>query len=307
LSSENGEAQTVESAPAAESGFTRADLMALTKARLSLLVIITTLVGFWLGAKTVGAGIDWVRLIHTLVGSALAAAAASVFNQLMEIDIDAKMSRTADRPLPAKKIPPAAAFVIGWVLAALGIVHLAVMVNAEASAAAAATLLVYVFVYTPMKRRSSLNTLVGAVSGALPPLIGWFGAGGGFGVEAWFLFGLLFFWQLPHFVAINWMYREQYEDAGFVMWSNGDESGARTAALALFFSACMVALMTVPGVFGFCQVWAVVLAVAVSVWMVWLAAKFWRDRSRDSARKLFLYTLLYLPISLGLLIFGWRA
>jgi protoheme IX farnesyltransferase len=281
--------------------------MALTKARLSLLVIITTLVGFWLAAKTVGGPFDWARLIHTLVGSALCACAASVFNQLMEIDIDAKMARTADRPLPAKKLPPAAAFVIGWVLAALGVVHLGVKVNAPAAAAAAATLVVYVFIYTPMKRRSTLNTLVGAVSGALPPLIGWYGAGGGFGVGGWFLFGVLFFWQLPHFVAINWMYREQYEDAGFVMWSNGDASGARTATLALAFSICMAVLMAVPGFLGFCQIWAVVLLVAVSLWMVWLAVKFCRARTRVAARKLFLFTLLYLPISLGLLIAGWRV
>ena len=307
--SSNSEAQEGAATAAAggRAGFSGADLMALTKARLSLLVIITTLVGFWLASKSAGAGLDWVKLMHTVVGSALAACAASVFNQLMEIDIDARMARTSDRPLPAKKLSPAAAFAIGWVLAAMGIVHLAVKVNAEASAAAAATLLVYVFVYTPLKRRSTLNTLVGAVSGALPPLIGWFGAGGGLGVEAWFLFGLLFFWQLPHFVAINWMYREQYEQAGFVMWSNGDESGARTAKLALGFSICMVLLMLVPPIAGFCALWAAGLGVLASARMVMLAGKFWQDRTRDSARRLFLYTLLYLPISLALLIIGWRA
>ena len=275
--------------------------MALTKARLSFLVIITTLVGYWLGSRSAGGGAGWMVLVHTLFGSALAACAASVFNQLMEIDIDAKMARTADRPLPAKKIPPAAAFVIGWLLAALGVVHLAVKVNAPAAFAAAATLLTYVFVYTPMKRRSSLNTLVGAVSGALPPLIGWFGAGAGWGVEAWFLFGLLFFWQLPHFVAINWMYREQYEDAGFVMWSNGDASGARTSVLALIFSACQAALGAVPGLLGFCRPWASVLLVLAGLWMVSLAMRFYRERTRVSARRLFLFTLLYLPVSLGLL------
>jgi protoheme IX farnesyltransferase len=281
--------------------------MALTKARLSLLVIITTLVGFWLGARTAGGGPGFVTLLHTLFGSALAACAASVFNQLMEIDIDARMARTADRPLPAKKLPPAAAFVIGWLLAAFGVVHLAAKVNSAAAFAAAATLLTYVFVYTPMKRRSTLNTLVGAVSGALPPLIGWFGAGAGWGAEAWFLFGLLFFWQLPHFVAINWMYREQYEQAGFVMWSNGDESGARTATLALVFSSCQAALGLVPAVFGFCHLWACIALVAVGLWMVRLAWKFYRDRQRTSARRLFLFTLLYLPVALGLLIAGWRV
>ena len=281
--------------------------MALTKARLSMLVIVTTVVGYWLASRSSGLPTDWGRLIHTVIGSALAAGAASVFNQLMEIDIDSKMARTAERPLPAKKIPPAAAFVIGWVLAALGIIHLGVKVNTPAAAAAAATLLVYVFVYTPMKRHSSLNTLVGAVSGALPPLIGWFGAGGGLGAEAWFLFGLLFFWQLPHFVAINWMYREEYEDAGFVMWSNGDVSGQRTSRLALFFSICLTALTAVPLLFGFVKIWAVVGMVLLGLAMVRLALKFSADRTRPVARKLFLFTLLYLPGALGFLIMGWSA
>ncbi|RZV48471.1 MAG: hypothetical protein EX258_08830 [Sphingomonadaceae bacterium] len=163
------------------------------------------------------------------------------------------------------------------------------------------------FVYTPMKRRTSLNTLVGAVSGALPPLIGWFGAGGALGVEAWFLFGLLFFWQLPHFVAINWMYRDQYERAGFKMWSNGDESGRRTATLSLVFSLCLAGLMVLPGVFGFVAIWAVGGTLLLSIWMVRLALRFLGERTRAAARRLFLYTLLYLPGVLGLLIFGRRA
>jgi protoheme IX farnesyltransferase len=295
---EPGESQT---------GFSRADFMALTKARLSMLVIVTTVVGYWLGSRSSGLATDWGRLIHTVIGSTLAACAASVFNQLMEIDIDSKMARTADRPLPAKKIPPAAAFTLGWVLAALGIIHLGVKVNAAAAAAAAATMVVYVFVYTPMKRHSSLNTLVGAVAGALPPLIGWFGAGGGIGIEAWFLFGLLFFWQLPHFVAINWMYREEYENAGFVMWSNGDVSGRRTSRLALVFSLCLTALTALPLVFGFVKLWAVVGMVLLGLAMVRLALKFSADRTRPAARKLFLFTLLYLPGTLGFLILGWSA
>ena len=290
---------------AAGASFTREDFMALTKARLSMLVITTTLVGYWLGSITVGAGIAWDKLIHTAIGSLFAAGAASVFNQLMEIDLDARMQRTADRPLPAKKIPPATAFVIGWVLAALGVVHLAVKVNATAAAVAAATIFIYVFIYTPLKRRSTTNTLVGAVSGALPPLIGWFGAGGTMGPEAWFLFGLLFFWQLPHFVAINWMYRDQYEDAGFKMWSNGDETGRRTATFALIFSLCLTALMALPLVFGFAKLWAVIAEGILALFMVWLSLRFLSERSRGAARKLFFYTLLYLPAALAVLIFGW--
>lgn len=292
---------------AVRSSFTGEDFMSLTKARLSLLVIVTTIVGYFLASKSVMNGVDWVNLLHTVIGSVLAAAAASIFNQLMEIEIDARMERTASRPLPKRKLPVAAAFSIGWLLAALGIIHLAVKVNFEASAIAAATLGVYVFIYTPMKCISSVNTIVGAVSGALPPLIGWFAAGGSVSIEMWFLFALLFLWQLPHFLAINWMYRDQYESAGFVMWSNGDESGGRTSALALVFSGALMALLTVPLIFEFASWWAVLALCVAGMGMFLLALNFRFTRTRVAARKLFLYTLLFLPVSLGLLILGWQV
>jgi protoheme IX farnesyltransferase len=272
-----------------------------------VLVIVTTVVGYLLASKSSVQGVDWVNLLHTVIGSGLAAAAASVFNQLMEIEVDARMDRTADRPLPKRKLPAAAAFCIGWLLAAVGIIHLAAKVNFTASAIAAATLGVYVFIYTPMKCKSSLNTLVGAISGALPPLIGWFAAGGVVSIEMWFLFALLFLWQLPHFLAINWMYRDQYENAGFVMWSNGDEDGGRTSALAVFFSVALVGLLTAPLIFSFARLWAVLGLCVAGIIMLLLALNFRFNRTRVAARKLFLYTLLFLPVALGLLILGWRA
>lgn len=288
--------------------FTRQDFLLLTKARLSALVIVTTIFGYLLAVKSAGSPIGWWDLTHTVIGSALAAAAASVFNQLMEIDIDAKMARTADRPLPAKKIQPAVAFIIGWILAACGIVHLGVKVDPRASAFAAATLFVYMFIYTPMKRRSGFNTLVGAVSGALPPLIGWTAAGGAIlEVEPWFLFGLLFLWQLPHFVAINWMYRKEYEDAGFMMWSNGDESGARTSFLGVFFSILLILLVMAPLFFSFVATWAVVGLVLAAGVMLKYAIHFSRTRLRKDARKLFLYTLIFLPVALVLSFLGWNS
>jgi len=288
--------------------FTRQDFLLLTKARLSALVIVTTIFGYLLAVKSVGSPIGWWDLTHTVIGSALAAAAASVFNQLMEIDIDAKMARTADRPLPAKKIQPAVAFIIGWILAACGIVHLGVKVDPRASAFAAATLFVYMFIYTPMKRRSGFNTLVGAVSGALPPLIGWTAAGGAIlEVEPWFLFGLLFLWQLPHFVAINWMYRKEYEDAGFMMWSNGDESGSRTSFLGVFFSILLILLVMAPLFFSFVATWAVVGLVLAAGVMLKYAIHFSRTRLRKDARKLFLYTLIFLPVALVLSFLGWNS
>ena len=297
---------TTESSIDDRSSFTRQDFLLLTKARLSLLVIITTVFGYLLALKSSASLMDWWRLTHTVIGSALAAAAASVFNQLMEIDVDARMARTAVRPLPTKKIQPVTAFIIGWILAACGIVHLGVKVNAQASAFAAVTLFVYMFIYTPMKRRSGLNTLVGAISGALPPLIGWAAAGGNLSVvEPWFLFGLLFLWQLPHFVAINWMYRKEYEDAGFVMWSNGDESGGRTSFLGIFFSVLLMMMMVIPLAFGFVRTWAVVGLMLAAAVMVKYAINFGKSRLREDARRLFLYTLIFLPASLFLLFIGW--
>ena len=297
-----------ESSTIAERRFTRSDILLLTKARLSLLVIVTTIFGYLLAVKSTGSAIGWWGLIHTVIGSAFAAAAASVFNQLMEIDIDARMARTADRPLPAKKIKPAVAFIIGWIFAACGIVHLGVKVDPRASAFAATTLFIYMFIYTPMKRRSGFNTIIGAISGALPPLIGWTAAGGEIlKVEPWFLFGLLFLWQLPHFVAINWMYRKEYEDAGFMMWSNGDESGSRTSFLGVFFSILLILLLMTPLLFTFVKTWAVIAMILASGVMLKYAVVFSKSRLRQDARRLFLYTLIFLPVALILFFLGWNS
>ena len=154
---------------------TTRDLLTLTKFRLSALVIVTTFVGFWLRAPQ---GFDFWLLFHTIIGSTLAAFGAAVFNQLMEIEPDSRMQRTADRPLPSGRVSPSAAFGIGWLLSAWALIHLTIRVNMEAAALTALTLAVYLFIYTPLKRQSATNTLVGAVSGALPPLIGWAGAAG---------------------------------------------------------------------------------------------------------------------------------
>ena len=193
----------------------RRDLAVLLKVRLNFFVLITAFFGFLLASR--GVGIDWLKLLHTILGAAAAAFGSSAFNQLMEVDLDARMKRTADRPLPSRRMDPLAAFGIGWVLSAVGIIHLAVQVGHMAAYLTAATIAIYVFVYTPLKRVSSLNTLVGAVPGAIPPVIGWVGAGGTLGWEAWFLFGLLFLWQLPHFIAINWLCREEYQSVGYRM------------------------------------------------------------------------------------------
>jgi len=306
-----------ESASSPTAASARNDVMALTKARLSGLVVVTTLAGYWLGVERGGVSDGW-RLAHTLFGTTLCAFGSAVFNQLLEIEADARMARTADRPLPGRRIPPAAAFVIGLVLSGWGVVHLVNMVNVEAAALAAATLVVYLFIYTPLKQRSTTNTLVGAVSGALPPVIGWAAAAGPdpsalafrwgwiHRAEAWWLFALLFLWQLPHFLAINWMYRDDYRRGGFVMWSNNDESGALTSALALGFSLAMLPLAVWPVAAHFVQWWSGAGLLALTLWLVWLAVRFRRDRTREAARRLFFATLGFLPVALLLVLVGVR-
>lgn len=293
---------------------TARDLLVLTKFRLSALVIVTTFVGFWLR----GGWQPWL-MFHTLLGSTLAAFGAAVFNQLMEIEPDSRMKRTADRPLPSGRISPSAAFGLGWLLSAWALIHLANRVNVESASLTALTLAVYLFVYTPLKRQSASNTLVGAVSGALPPLIGWVGAAGPAAADgvyfrwelllepgAVFLFLLLFLWQLPHFLAINWMYRDEYRKGGFVMLANEDEAGVRTSRHALAFSICTVLLMFHPPWFGQVNPWIFLPpALLLSGWLCWLAIRFQRAPERSTARRLFFCTLMYLPAVLTATVAAW--
>ncbi len=289
----------------------REDFMVLTKIRLNTFVLITTFFGFILATMSVGTswtGDHFWMLFHTVLGTGAAAFGSAAFNQLMEIEQDLQMRRTANRPLPSKRMNVITAFMIGWALSAFGVIHLSAKVGPWSAYLAALTIAIYVFVYTPMKRKSTSNTLVGAIPGAIPPVIGWVAAGGGWNDgEAWYLFALLFLWQLPHFVAINWLCRQEYEDAGYVMWSNGDVSGKKTARLAFGFSACLAVLAPIASldVVGYANwVWGAGGFLA-GVYMCWLSVKFGKQGTRESSRGLFLFTLLYLPFALGLLAFSW--
>ncbi|MEM1294887.1 MAG: heme o synthase [Verrucomicrobiota bacterium] len=275
----------------------RSDLVELTKARLSIMVVVTTAAGFisgWTGETPFSIAL----LFHTVFGTILCAFGAAVFNQLMEIQPDKEMQRTADRPLPAGRIPPAGAFVIGWVLSAFGVVHLGVKVNTLAAVIAGLTLLVYIFVYTPLKRRSSSNTIVGAVAGALPPVIGWVGAGQNLDFGALWWFALLFLWQLPHFFAINWIYREEYQKGGFVMLANQDDDGSKTSRWAFIFAISLVLLAFLAPVSGITRWWYVLPGALAGGWLVMLALKFVKLPERSTGRRLFFGTLIYLPIVL---------
>jgi protoheme IX farnesyltransferase len=286
-------------------GMFRKDLAVLTKVRLNTFVLVTTFFGYFLGARA--HGWDWMQLFHTILGTAAAAFGSAAFNQLMEIDLDARMARTADRPLPSKRMDVLVAFVIGVLLSAFGLVHLSVMVNKMTAVLALITLVTYVFIYTPMKRKHSVNTLIGAVPGAIPPMIGWTAAGGSLDEAAWFLFALLFLWQLPHFIAINWMCREEYEAAGYRMWSNGDVSGVKSARLCIGFSACLLLLPLWPYLSGLAAWPWLVCGILLGARLIQLSRNFGQKGDRASARRLFLFTLLYLPAALTVLAICWKA
>jgi protoheme IX farnesyltransferase len=275
------------------------DVMELVKARLSLLVLLTTLVGFliaWRGP------IPWVLLTATLLGTALCAGGAAALNQWMERDIDARMKRTRERPLPAGRMSPRDALLFGLLFSLTGIAILGLFTNLRAAFLAFATIAIYIVVYTPMKRMSSLNTLVGAVPGALPPLIGWVAARGSYSLEGGLLFATLFFWQMPHFLAIAWMFRDDYKAGGCLMLTDSDPDGSMTGRQALLYSICLIVVSLLPGFLGFNSplyfYGALLLGLAFSAF----AAIFLRRRDRDSARNLFFASIIYLPLLLGLLV-----
>jgi protoheme IX farnesyltransferase len=202
----------------------------LVKARLTLLVLLTTLVGFYLGES---GGVDYLLMFHALFGTALVASGAAALNQLLEREYDAKMRRTAGRPLPSGRLQPATVAIFGGICSVAGLIYLATLVNLLTSVVGAVTSISYLFIYTPLKRVTWVNTLVGAIPGALPPLMGWTAARNELSGEGWTLFAILAFWQIPHFMAIAWLYREEYAKAGFIMLPNVDADGSRTAQHAV--------------------------------------------------------------------------
>ena len=276
------------------------DLMTLTKARLSLLVIITTFVGFCMASD---AAPDWLRLFHAVAGTTLAAAAAAVLNQRIETDVDRLMERTRNRPLPAGRMKPATALVLGIALGVAGTAWLWLTTNALAASLAAATILIYIAFYTPLKRRTSLCTIVGAVAGAIPPVIGWTAVQPSFGLGAWVLFGILFTWQMPHFLAIAWMYRDEYAQAGFVMIRRDDPTGSVTAMQSLLYTLALLVITAIPFFAGLNNSIYLVFALLLDSVMLVCALRFLFERTRPPARMLFFASIFYLPLILGLMIF----
>jgi heme o synthase len=279
-----------------------ADYWTLTKPEVNLLVLFSTLAGFllaWKGPMTAAAG---VMLFHTLLGTFLVASGTATLNQWMERDADARMRRTARRPLPTGRLSARAGLWFGTLLAVAGGLELGLGANLLASFLALLTLASYLLAYTPLKRKTPLCTLVGAFPGAMPPLIGWAAAQGRLTPEAWALYALLFFWQFPHFLGIAWLYREDYERAGLRMLPAGDR-GARAMAwqvVAASFALLLVSLA--PGYFV--PLGPIYFAGAVLAGLIFLFFGAWTAfvRSKPVARRLVLASVFYLPLVLGLIV-----
>jgi protoheme IX farnesyltransferase len=277
----------------------RQELLELTKARLNVLVLVTTFVGYWLGSPW---PIDVFRLICTVIGTGLAAASAGALNQALEYRHDQLMARTAERPVAAGRMTVRFAYRMGAVLGILGVGLLAIKVSWLTAGLAAGTIAVYVAVYTPMKRHTDWCVLVGAVAGALPPVVGWSAVQPLDRLNAWVLFGILFSWQMPHFLAIAWMYRAEYAKAGFVMLRRTDESGTHTAWLALANAVLLAFVSILPFAMGLHQSFYLGIVLLMNCGFFLCAVMFLMDRSRPSARRLFFASIIYLPAVLILLI-----
>ena len=293
---------TFETTPAetgkSHSGLVR-DLVELVKARLTLLVLLTTAVGFYLGAE---GPINFVALLHTVFGTAAAAAGAAALNQWWEYNLDALMERTRSRPVPAGRMRPRDAVILGSALSIFGVAYLAFVCNALSAALAAITIIIYIFAYTPLKRVSTFNTALGAVPGALPPMIGWAAARGTLNAGAWTLFAILFFWQLPHFFAIAWMYRDDYARAGFQMISSDDRTGERSASQSVFFCMLLFVVAGLPAFLGIATVFYLLAELILGALFVAVAMRFLKTRARADARRLFITSIIYLPLLLGALV-----
>jgi heme o synthase len=269
------------------------DYIALTKPRLNFLVVVTSAAGYYLGSV---ASINLWDMAQAVVGTALVAGGAAVLNQVYERDTDAKMRRTLARPLPDHRVTAGDATIFGLTLSIAGIALLAFGANTLAALLALATLVVYLVIYTPMKRRSSAATLVGAVPGALPPLIGWAAAHGTVTIGGWTLFAIVFLWQIPHFMAIAWMYRDDYRSAGFPMLPVIEPEGRRTGSHALWFAVALLPVSLAPTFVGLSGWTYFAIALILGVALLVLSIRFAATRSETSARRLFFGSITYLPL-----------
>jgi protoheme IX farnesyltransferase len=272
------------------------DFYELTKPRLNFLVVITTMVGFYMAAGSAMSGWQWLLLFHTLLGTALTAASAGTLNQYIEREYDALMPRTADRPLPAGRLAPGEALLFALILGTVGVVYLAVLVNLLTAALGAFTLLSYAFVYTPMKRLSTLNTIIGAVPGAIPAVMGWTACRGVISPEAVALFLIMFIWQIPHFLAIATLYRDDYRAGGFKMLPCIETDLQSTGRQIVLYCMALIPVSLVPGITGLAGWIYMVAAVVMGILFLAFGIRAAKTKTRLDARRLFFASIIYLPV-----------
>lgn len=270
----------------------------LTKPRVTLMVVLTAAAGFYLAPAR---GVDLLLLFHTLLGTALLSAGTAVLNQFMERKADARMHRTSRRPLPAGMLSPSDALIFGMGLVTSGTLYLILTTNGLTAGLGWLTSAVYLLIYTPLKTKSSICTLIGAFPGATPPLMGWAAASGTLNLDALILFAMLFTWQFPHFLAIAWIYREDYERGGFVMLPPRDLSGLWTSWKMLLFSVLLLAFSVLPSVSGFAGDVYLFGAVLLGAFFIWYSLRVVLLRSKYSARRLLRASVIYLPLILILM------
>ena len=278
------------------------DYWSMTKPDVNLLVAITTAAGFCLGARADIQPLSWLRLFHTVAGTALVASGAAALNQWMERQHDARMRRTAQRPVAAGRIAPSRARAFGILLSLAGVVYVLVAAGLLAALLATATSLAYLVLYTPAKRRTPLCTLIGAVPGAMPPLIGWSAARGHLDAGAWMLFGIVFLWQFPHFMAIAWMYRDDYDRAGYRVLPAGKARAPFVTHQTLLASVALVPVSLLPMVAGYASPLYGLGAAILGVAFADCAARFALRTSPSAARQLLLASIVYLVLAFTLLV-----
>jgi len=270
------------------------DYWTLTKPEVNFLIVVTSMAGFYLGSPA--GGFRLLLLVHTILGTLLVASGTATLNQYMERLYDARMRRTACRPLPAGRLAPGRALWFGILLSLAGGAYLALAVNWLASALACFTLLTYLLLYTPLKRKTPLCTLIGAFPGAMPPLIGWAGARGRLGTEAWVLYAILFLWQFPHFLSIAWMYREDYDRAGYQMLPSGAHRGSSMAWQVVLFSLALLIVSLVPSFLGFEGNVYFLGTLLLGLAFLFYGTRLALARSNSLARRLVLASVIYLPL-----------
>jgi heme o synthase len=276
------------------------DYLALTKPRITWLILMSTGVGYYFGAK---AGWSFWTLFHTILGTGLMASGTAALNQWYEREADSKMRRTQARPLPSGRLAAARALIFGSIISAAGFVDLLFGVNLLAALLGLFTLASYLFIYTPLKQRSPHSTTIGAIPGAMPPLIGYAAASGTLNLEAWVLFAILFLWQFPHFYAIAWMYREDYERAGIRMLPVVEPDGESTARRILVYSLVLLPISVIPKFLSMTGNVYLFGAIALGLIFLYAGLRVTFDRSRQQARRVLLASVVYLPILYGLLLF----